>query len=219
MILLRHAAGSAHETTALEAVGGALADGRTPRPVRALLVRVQARLLRHREPHAALRVAIDDVRAGGAQASWIEDLRDDSAWPSAAEFDAATKSLSVTDTERSRVEAFRARVIDGDQGVLATVEHHLALIVRLCEAASAQPVLLNYPDLAFAKPDAQQALRRTAKRLGVDFLDVSGQFAELANMASPGEYAGYFIADGHCNSRGYALIGELVASHTIAALR
>lgn len=131
----------------------------------------------------------------------------------------------VWDQKRFTREAFaraldRAQVVGASRdGLLArfdraasspdrTVEvlaANLRRIVQTCREAGAEPVLLDYPA---DRPAVAQAADEVANALGVGRLRLVEHFAELVRSTRREDW---YVADGHCNDRGYVEMGRMVA--------
>ncbi|MBI5851107.1 MAG: hypothetical protein HZB39_08780 [Planctomycetes bacterium] len=81
---------------------------------------------------------------------------------------------------------------------------HVAQIAERCRASGATPVLIGYPNRT-SFPD--EYLADVAKRAGMEFHSTVTRFeARLAQEPA----AALFVADGHCNDVGYALLAQVV---------
>ncbi len=124
--------------------------------------------------------------------------------------------LAAKDLEAIRAVAAEAhaellaeRASPEDSDTRVRLEQDLRHLVLLVRQSGAQPLLLTYPrNLG----PIQEALRGLAEDEGVLLVDLEPVFAELLETAAEEDY---FIADGHCNDAGYAVMARAVA----AALR
>jgi len=124
---------------------------------------------------------------------------------------AAFDSLGVDAADRARVQRLLGPSDAAvSAGVQETLRHHLRLLVELCREVGAEPVFGSYPR------GASDAVRAVATELGVTLLPVHERF-ERARREQPA--AAFFVADGHCNDRGYALMAEVFAEHITARSR
>ncbi len=112
-----------------------------------------------------------------------------------------------------REELAHRRAGPGDRAA-ATLGRHLDRIIELCRDAGAIPVLLTYPGGAFAKPAVQACHTAVARRSGIELLSTHAMLGvENEDRAEP-----HYVADGHLSSRGYALVGQAIASHAQTTL-
>ncbi len=86
----------------------------------------------------------------------------------------------------------------------AVLEAHLRRMIDLARQSGAQPVLLSYP----FPSDTNMVARRVAGELDAGWIDLE---AEIAGFLKTGRREDLFVADGHLNDRGYAIIARLVA--------
>jgi lysophospholipase L1-like esterase len=85
-----------------------------------------------------------------------------------------------------------------------THRFHLEQVIARCRAAGAEPLLLGYPNRV-SFPD--QLFDAIAEATGVAFAPTVERFeAELGGR----DAATLFVADGHCNDAGYALLAAIV---------
>ncbi len=75
-------------------------------------------------------------------------------------------------------------------------------MIDLARQSGAEPVLLSYP----FHSDVNEIARRVARERNAGWIDVE---TEIAGRLKTGE--DLFVADGHLNDRGYAIVGRLVA--------
>ena len=83
----------------------------------------------------------------------------------------------------------------------------------LCRAAGAEPVLLDYP---LDRPSITTAVREVGVASGVGTLLLGEHFAGLVRQSSR---ADWYVADGHCNDRGYVELGRLVARDVASRIK
>lgn len=81
---------------------------------------------------------------------------------------------------------------------------HVVQIAERCRAGGATPLLIGYPNRT-SFPD--EYLRDVAKRAGIEFHSTVARFEERLSREPA---AALFVADGHCNDAGYALLAEVV---------
>ena len=161
----------------------------------------------------AARALVEIARRQPAAKVLRHALRDRPELASADVLDDAVSAVVADPDERARVlAAIREAATSGDQTVEG-LGANLAAIVRRGREAGAEVVLLTYP---IERRDVTAAVRRVARDLGCDIIDV---FAEFRARVPAADLSGLFIADGHCNDAGYRLMGEIVAEHAIPALR
>ncbi|MEY2982739.1 MAG: hypothetical protein RL562_2966 [Planctomycetota bacterium] len=82
---------------------------------------------------------------------------------------------------------------------------HLTQVIARCRQASAEPLLVGYPNRV-SFPD--QAFEAIAEATGTRFLSTVAPFEEALGDRPP---SALFVADGHCNDAGYRLLAELIA--------
>lgn len=98
-----------------------------------------------------------------------------------------------------------ASAVEVDGTLEVVLAEHLRRTVAMCRRSGAEPILVTYPyEWEFLAVHA-----RIAEELGVEVVQAGPVFADLAR-AEPATQ--FFIADGHCNDRGYAHLAELVAA-------
>ncbi len=128
-------------------------------------------------------------------------------------FVAAADALGLSAEERARAiaafDAARARTDHTASGIAA----NLARIVSVCRAAGAEPVLLDYP---LDRPSITTAVREVGVASGVGTLLLGEHFAGLVRQSSR---ADWYVADGHCNDRGYVELGRLVARDVASRIK
>jgi lysophospholipase L1-like esterase len=90
---------------------------------------------------------------------------------------------------------------------------NLARIVDVCRAAGAEPVLMDYP---LDRPSIAQAADEVANLRGVARVRLGEEFRTLVAGSRREDW---YIADGHCNDRGYAAMGRIVARDVAARIR
>jgi hypothetical protein len=97
----------------------------------------------------------------------------------------------------------------GEVGVYQDVlPRDLAALLDAVAAAGARAVVLGYPN-----PDpANATLRQAADDKGAAFVDVEAAFQHIPEQERPA----YFVLDGHCNDRGYAVVADAVGRALIA---
>lgn len=105
------------------------------------------------------------------------------------------------------------RELAGSSGreYLTAYEHNLRLIVERCRARGAVPVLVGYP----TRQDIEVVQRRVAESESIEFVDAAAAFARELEVRSRDEL---FVADGHCNDAGYAILAGEAASAVKNAL-
>ena len=96
-----------------------------------------------------------------------------------------------------------------------THEHLVANLGRIVIAArenGAEPVLLDYPA---ERPAITRAVDAVAETLGVGRVRLVEHFRQLVAASRREDW---YIADGHCNDRGYVEMGRLVAEDVLARM-
>ncbi|MFN8178985.1 MAG: GDSL-type esterase/lipase family protein [bacterium] len=116
---------------------------------------------------------------------------------------AALAELHLSDADRAAT-LQRIHAVLGELGVYQDVlPRDLARIFDLVQQSGARVVVVGYPG-----PDpANVTLRQAAEERGVVYVDVEATFDARVPEA---EKSSYFVLDGHCNDRGYALVAEAV---------
>ncbi|MGA1607790.1 MAG: GDSL-type esterase/lipase family protein [Planctomycetota bacterium] len=100
-----------------------------------------------------------------------------------------------------------------DQQWRETLTGHLELILHAAQTHGAKVVVLSYP---FHQPEVEDTQRAFAAQHGLPFLAIRERFGhELTTL----ERADLFVADGHCNDRGYGIMAEEVANVLVPMLR
>ncbi len=92
------------------------------------------------------------------------------------------------------------------------LREHLLVMHDLAQRRGIELVILSYP---FQQPLVEQKQREAAQALGVPFLPIRERF-DRELQTRPRE--DLFVADGHCNDSGYALIAEMVAEVVLPLL-
>jgi lysophospholipase L1-like esterase len=87
----------------------------------------------------------------------------------------------------------------------ATLREHFAAMRDLAARRGVAMVLLSYP---FEQQQVEELQRTAAQVLGVPFLSIRERFDRELKTRKHDEL---FVADGHCNDAGYAIMAELVA--------
>ena len=123
---------------------------------------------------------------------------------SAATWGHAVDSLQpLPAAELATIEQARDTALGEANTAAAVLERHLDRCLELCRAAESELVLLLYPE----PTPFDSVVRRVGRRASLRVLDPQPKF----NAALRGVPRGrYFVLDGHCNDRGYELLGVLV---------
>ena len=162
-------------------------------------------VLRDDDPKVTLRCLVEAARIGGGESSFVRTVVWNRARFSREAFATAVDAAGLAGDERARVlAAFDAALAQTDftgEGL----EQNLERIVAACRAAGAEPVLLDYP---LDRPSILAAVDRVAEVRGVARLRLGEHFARLV---AQGRREDWYVADGHCNDRGYIEMGKLVA--------
>lgn len=93
----------------------------------------------------------------------------------------------------------------------AVLSEHLSMVIARAEAAGAKVFVPGYP---FRREDMQKAQSAAAERAGVPYIEVFQRFPKERSQREA-----FFVADGHCNDAGYALMADAIAEVLIPALR
>jgi hypothetical protein len=96
---------------------------------------------------------------------------------------------------------------------IRTMKQHLQAIHALAAKRGAQMVLLTYP---FHHKSVEPAQEEAADMLGVPLVRVRSRFDRELKAV---ERDTLFVADGHCNDQGYAIMAEEVAKVVATLLR
>jgi lysophospholipase L1-like esterase len=123
----------------------------------------------------------------------------------AAALEPAFERLALPATERQAFRTLWERAFVARDRTGEILQDHLRRIVAACREAGAVPVLLVYP---IEKPEVELAVRALAATDGTAWVDVRAPFRELLAREP---WSAYFILDGHCNDRGYAVMAETIA--------
>lgn len=115
---------------------------------------------------------------------------------------------------REFMDRLRRRMEAGTEATIDVLCSHVRALAAECASRGTRVVLLDYPGGPFAKRAHDRALRVLAAEDGLEVLSVRAAFDAIPAATR----AEYYVADGHCSDRGYALIGRLVAEHAVAAL-
>jgi len=100
-----------------------------------------------------------------------------------------------------------------DQQWRETLTGHLELILHVAQTHGAKVVVLSYP---FHQAEVENTQRAFAAQHGLPFLAIRERFGhELTTLGR----ADLFVADGHCNDRGYGIMAEEVANVLVPMLR
>lgn len=160
----------------------------------------------------------DEPLAQRLMRGMVRLTRDDDPWAVALRRRAHRVAVATGDAEsaaahaawlqrRSLDSAETATALAAPRGpyVHANLEDHLRRAIKLCEQRGALPVLITYPKVW----GIHAVHERVAADLGVELV-VTKPLLDAALAAEPG--AELFVADGHCNDRGYALMAKAVAA-------
>jgi len=189
--------------------------GRAMPPQTAAMARHLAEVTARAEPARAARLLVAACLLDGnpslARAK-VAAVRPVVAWPQfAAALDAAPTDAARRERWRDLLLAAFAETADAAPWA-ATLEDHVLQIGALCASRGIRLVILGYP---FAHPQLEAVQRRAAERLGAPFVFVRERFdRELTTRA----WDELFVANGHCNDAGYAIVAELAAAAVTTAL-
>jgi hypothetical protein len=169
------------------------------------LRRLAAALRMDKRPGEALAAFTKIFESTGDAAEYEKQLRKlDRAFLSSDEkCKAALGDLHLSEAEVAAT-LQRIHSVLGELGVYQDVlPRDLARILEMVQQSGARGVVVGYPG-----PDpANGTLRQAAEEKGVAFVDIEATFKERVPEA---EKDSYFVLDGHCNDRGYALVAEAV---------
>ncbi|MGE0142751.1 MAG: GDSL-type esterase/lipase family protein [Planctomycetota bacterium] len=112
-------------------------------------------------------------------------------------------SLDAAARARSLAEFERAWAMPDRTGVALAA--NLRRIVAVSRAAGAEPILLDYP---LDRPDVLEVVDRVASESNVPRIRLGAHFQRIV---APRSRSDWYIADGHCNDRGYVEMGRMVA--------
>jgi hypothetical protein len=150
--------------------------------------------------HAAAILENDDQRGSLLRAVAFDRVR---LSPEAFRAALERSSLDRAARERSLAEFERAWAVPDRTG--AALAANLRRIVAVSRAAGAEPVLLDYP---LDRPDVLEVVDRVALESKVPRIRLGAHFQRIVAPRSRSEW---YIADGHCNDRGYVEMGRVVA--------
>lgn len=102
-----------------------------------------------------------------------------------------------------RLLAARREALAGDSDWRADLAANLELMIAACRARGVRPVLGTYP---FEHPELHAVVLELARRHALSVAATAGRFP-----TDPAARAACFVADGHCNDAGYALMAEAFA--------
>lgn len=102
-----------------------------------------------------------------------------------------------------RLLAARRDALAGDSDWRADLAANLDLMIAACRARGVRPVLGTYP---FEHPEIHAVVLELARRHALSVAATAGPFP-----TDPAARAACFVADGHCNDAGYALMAEAFA--------
>ena len=99
---------------------------------------------------------------------------------------------------------------ENDDATLVTLRGHVQRIAAMCKERGIRLLLITYPGQPLNP--LLDAMRDAAPRLGATLVDAASGFESILAKSRRSDY---FVADGHCNDRGYSVLADLV----VAALR
>lgn len=102
-----------------------------------------------------------------------------------------------------RLLAARRDALAGDSDWRADLAANLELMIATCRDRGVRPVLGTYP---FEDPELHAVVLEVARRHALPVAATAGRFP-----TDPAQRAACFVADGHCNDAGYALMAEAFA--------
>ena len=127
-----------------------------------------------------------------------------------SEYGTIMAQLSLSPELRERVSESLRRVLaeaqPGEKGEPAwqqKLKDDLRHIVMLVKGFGARPILLTYPNPSDGR--VSEALRQVADESRVPLVDLASAFGAILQSGGKEDY---FIADGHCNDRGYRIMAE-----------
>jgi hypothetical protein len=127
-----------------------------------------------------------------------------------AMFEAAGRELGIAQEPVARAIQVLAETVDpANRGGPEVLADHLRQLVAFCRSHGAEPIVLGYP---FHTDTTDRIQRDVAAELHATFVPLAPKFDELLRGRDRSEL---FVADGHCNDAGYAVMAQEVA----AALR
>lgn len=168
--------------------------------------RLRALITRNVDPRKSLCSALQSYRVDGDRALLRQLLTNGGPVYTHALLDECLSEQGFADGERSLI----AQVLadsqhPSDSAATATFVAHLRLAVRWVRAAGGEAVFLGYP----FHSTVNTAARSVANETGAGWIDVPAVFAR--RLASD-RREDLFVADGHLNDRGYAILADLVAT-------
>lgn len=111
--------------------------------------------------------------------------------------------------EQSEAQSRLLQNLDRIESIRAVLREHFVLMAEIVRAQGGEVVFLNYP---WPSPGISDLPAMVAEELGAGFVDVEARFRGLQPVTD------YAVEDNHCNTRGYAAFGELVAEDALRAL-
>lgn len=202
-VLLTQAAATGQRARVSACMHTVLAAARGDESWRPALLQMRANLTRHEQPVAALCDLYAAFLQNGDRAFLLRQIE-----LGAGEYTSAVCEEALSGLPEAARARLRAALADdgGEAGVLSTLRVHLERMVQLCQARKTEVWLLSYPE-----PDSVRdaLVAGVAATTGARFVALQPAFADLLRTTPRTEL---FIADGHCNDRGYGVMAAAVAA-------
>jgi|GEM_PF-1737796 len=99
-----------------------------------------------------------------------------------------------------------------EQRAAEVTRHNLGVMATAAKAQGALVLISTYPFDSESLAAAGKAASRDHKTL---FLRIDDEFLDIVNVEGRDAL---FVADGHCNDRGYGMMGEMIATRLLTAL-
>jgi lysophospholipase L1-like esterase len=114
-------------------------------------------------------------------------------------------SARLTPEQERQVRNLRESAYAETPQRLSAFAENLRAIADLCRAAGAEPLFVTYP---FAQPDIEGVCAEVAEAAGVRLVSTLEPMQRTLEGHAQDDF---FVADGHCNDAGYAVIADAVA--------
>jgi hypothetical protein len=115
----------------------------------------------------------------------------------------AKARLHLTPEQDATVDRVIRDVRAGAASIVGRLERHLRLCASLCSQHHAELVLLLYPEPI----GLEHVVRRVGQAGLATVIDPQPRFAAALKKK---KWSDLFVADGHCNDAGYAILADLV---------
>jgi len=131
------------------------------------------------------------------------------------QFENAISASEATDEQQRKIRGLIAKARDTSleaKGAEVT-KHNMITMARFAKQDGAEVIISTYPFSSKLLVDAQKA---ASKEGPTYFLRINDDFAQIVETEGR---AHLFVADGHCNDRGYQLMAELIGARLLEAVQ